>query len=101
MSLDERHRGRHGPEELGGGSDSLSGRLSVSPVAAVDGPGVELSHPLHDGARLGQRLRGLLEQRAPRGVDRLGRCEVLLEKLLDEAGIQVFELLLGHSDPLL
>ena len=81
MRLDERHRGRDRTEELLRRRVRLGGRGSV---AAVRGARVELADPLDDRARL-ELLGGVLEERAPSRVDRLGRSQVLLEQLLDEA----------------
>ena len=81
MRLDERHRGRDRTEELLRGRVRFGGRSSV---AAVRGARVELADSLDDRARL-ELLGGALEERAPSRVDRLGRSQVLLEQLLDEA----------------
>ena len=81
MRLDERHRGGDRTEELRGARPPRPRRSSV---AAVRGSRVELADSLDDRARL-ELLGGVLEERAPRRVDRLGRSQVLLEQLLDEA----------------
>jgi hypothetical protein len=82
MRLDERHRGRDRSEELLRGRRRLGrGRSSV---AAVRGSRIELANPLDDRARL-ELLGGVLEKGAPRRVYGLGRSQVLLEQLLDEA----------------
>ena len=82
VRLDERHRGRNRAEELLRRHRLL--RRGRGSVAAVGGSRVELADAPDDRARL-ELLGGLLEQRAPFRVDRLGRSQVLLEQLLDEA----------------
>jgi len=82
VRLDEGHRGGDRSEELLR-RRGLFGRGGGS-VAAVGGSRVELADALDDRARL-ELLGRVLEERAPRRVDRLGRSQVLLEKLLDEA----------------
>ena len=81
MRLDERHRGGDRSEELRAAPPP---RRRGSSVAAVGGARVELADALDDRARL-ELLGRVLEERTPRRVDRLGRSQVLLEKLLDEA----------------
>ena len=100
VRLDERHRGCDRSEELGGGGRLCRGLGRGgcgSAVATVRRSRVELAYPLNDGARLGQGVGRLLEELAPGRIDGFRGREILLEQLLDEAGIQVFELLLGHS----
>jgi hypothetical protein len=82
VRFDECHRSRDRTEELLRRRCRLGcGRRSV---AAVGGSRVELADALHDRARL-EFLGGLFEESSPLRVDRLGRSQVLLEKLLDEA----------------
>src|SRR6185503_4545428 len=96
VRLDERHRSSHGSEELRRRGNGLRGSRRGRSVSAVRGSRIELAHALYDRARF-ELLGRLLEEGAPLRVDRLRGSEVLLEQLLDEAGIQIFELLLVHS----
>jgi hypothetical protein len=81
VRLDQRHRSGDRAEELL--RRRLCGRGRGS-IAAVGGSRVELADALDDRARL-ELLGRLLEQCAPFRVDGLGRSQVLLEELLDEA----------------
>ncbi len=73
------------------------GRGSGSAVSAGHAVGVQLAQPLDEREVLEQRLGVLLEERPPPGVDRLGGREVLGEELLDEAGVQIVNLLAFHA----
>ena len=102
MRLDQGHPRRDSAEQQAVGRRfSLAGRhrrggrrRAVSIGHAV---GVELAQPPKQREVLEERLGVRLEERPPLRIHRLGSSEVVGEELLDEAGVQIVNLLAFHA----
>ncbi len=108
VCLDERHRGRDGPEQnvrrlgsrrrlclrpLGG---SRCSRLGRGGALDRDCSG-ELLQPVDGRVTVDEAVLGVLEELAPFRVDRLGRGEILVEEVSDVAEVDVVDAFRGHG----
>ena len=108
VCLDERHRGRDGPEQdvgrlrscrrlclypLGG---SRWSRLGRGRALDRDCSG-KLLQPMDGRVTVNEAVLGVLEELAPFRVDRLGRGEILVEEVSDIAEVDVVDAFRGHG----
>ena len=99
MRLHQRHPRRDSAEQQTVGRRFAHGRRRSGGSAVSTGHAVriELAQPAQDREVLEQRLGIRLEESPPLRVHRLGSGEVVGEELLDEAGVQIVNLLAFHA----
>jgi hypothetical protein len=100
VRLHEGHAGRDAAEQepVGLRVDRRGSRCRRRcAVPAGQAVGVELAQATDEWEVLEQRLRARLEESPPLRVHRLGSGKIVGEELLDEAGVQIVNLVAFHA----